>query len=437
MESRIINQPLVVFSNPGEIDIAAVTTLGVSVKEHDSPIGLFGTGLKYSIAVLLREGLEIQLRSGKAEYAFMLKEQRIRGEDFKIVHMIERTGEETWGNIQSLHFTTAYGRNWTLENVYRELWSNMRDERGRVELTSEWELPPPAEGQTEIIVKGERFAEVHNNRWDFLLNPARQCLAATPQLEIYAPGGKAVFYRGIKALELSEPALFTYNIVEKHQLTEDRTLYGGSWQLNEMIKSLILYGENEELCEALLCAPKGKHENGFYFSSLTGAGETFKRVARKLIKTKPLELNTTAGDLFAKISKLERIEYQEIEPSAEQKVILYDALRRLESWGFPYGHFGFTIKVVADAGDNIIARVNGKSECVLTLKAIDDLDLLEHALIEEFIHMRDGVFDHTAAMQNSLFREIVRLGRKSQGEAIAFQPPAPAALDPLDDEIPF
>ena len=37
---------MIVFENPGEIDVAAISTFGVSVKETDNPIGFFGTGLK-------------------------------------------------------------------------------------------------------------------------------------------------------------------------------------------------------------------------------------------------------------------------------------------------------------------------------------------------------------------------------------------------------
>jgi hypothetical protein len=47
---------IVVFENPGEIDAAAIRTFGVSVKEGENPIGFFGTGLKYAIAILLRTG---------------------------------------------------------------------------------------------------------------------------------------------------------------------------------------------------------------------------------------------------------------------------------------------------------------------------------------------------------------------------------------------
>ena len=55
---------MVVFENTGEIDILSISSFGVSVKEGDSPIGFFGTGLKYAIAVLLRHNQKITAYCG-------------------------------------------------------------------------------------------------------------------------------------------------------------------------------------------------------------------------------------------------------------------------------------------------------------------------------------------------------------------------------------
>ena len=54
----------IIFTNQGEIDIRAVTTFGVSVKNDNSAIGMFGTGLKYAIAIILRHG-ELSLSSAE------------------------------------------------------------------------------------------------------------------------------------------------------------------------------------------------------------------------------------------------------------------------------------------------------------------------------------------------------------------------------------
>ena len=52
------------FYNAGIINEISITTFGINAKNDDSAIGYFGTGLKYAIAVLLRNGHEIKIKSG-------------------------------------------------------------------------------------------------------------------------------------------------------------------------------------------------------------------------------------------------------------------------------------------------------------------------------------------------------------------------------------
>lgn len=52
---------VVQFRTPGLIPLEAFDTMGISAKVGDHPIGRFGTGLKYAVAVILREGGIIRL----------------------------------------------------------------------------------------------------------------------------------------------------------------------------------------------------------------------------------------------------------------------------------------------------------------------------------------------------------------------------------------
>jgi hypothetical protein len=64
----------------GEIDAASIRTFGVSVKEGENPIGFFGTGLKYALAILLRTGHKVTIQSGTSKHRFALKDVKIREE---------------------------------------------------------------------------------------------------------------------------------------------------------------------------------------------------------------------------------------------------------------------------------------------------------------------------------------------------------------------
>lgn len=80
------------FHNPGEIDIRGATIAGLSAKEGDNPIGFFGTGLKYSIASVLRWGGSIKIYSSQTQYSFGASELEFRGKSFSQVMLHKETG---------------------------------------------------------------------------------------------------------------------------------------------------------------------------------------------------------------------------------------------------------------------------------------------------------------------------------------------------------
>ena len=83
------NEPLVVFQNKGLLDIRCITTFGETVKEHDNPIGQFGTGLKYAIAILLRHDIEPIFHIVVDDYIFTKRIAEVRDKEFSIVKMRE------------------------------------------------------------------------------------------------------------------------------------------------------------------------------------------------------------------------------------------------------------------------------------------------------------------------------------------------------------
>lgn len=113
---------MIVFETNGEIDVAAITTFGVSVKVGDNPIGMFGTGLKYGVAVLLRTGHRVTGFIGEEPIEFSTRRQLIRGRAFEVVEL--RRGD---GQPESAGFTTDLGKTWQVWMAYRELYCNARD----------------------------------------------------------------------------------------------------------------------------------------------------------------------------------------------------------------------------------------------------------------------------------------------------------------------
>ena len=136
----------VCFQNKEEIDLRGLLTFGVSVKGKDDAIGYFGTGLKYALAVLLREGCDVSVYMGNSEITVKTQPIKIRGEEFDVVHF----------NDQEAPFTTDLGKNWELWMAYRELHANCIDEQN-------WTIGrglKPQKGYTTISVGGKAFSDL-------------------------------------------------------------------------------------------------------------------------------------------------------------------------------------------------------------------------------------------------------------------------------------
>lgn len=256
----------IVFSNSGLIDIRAISTFGASSKVGESPIGYFGTGLKYAIAIILREGGTITLYRSKKKFEFTAKRTKIRNDHFQIVNM----------NGDPLGFTTELGKNWDLSQAFRELWCNTIDEGGSVSADDTW--AEGAAGATRFVVTG--MDEIYENRHTIILErPADYRL---PGVEVHDMKSEYIFYRGIRAQKLRHPSIFTYNITSACTLTEDRTLRY-FWEPLNAVKSAIVASSDLDFVTQVLEAGDDTYERSLDFGDLQrGPGSTFLSVAHSL-----------------------------------------------------------------------------------------------------------------------------------------------------------
>ncbi len=200
-----------IFNNPGAIDIRGACIAGLSAKESKSPIGYFGTGLKYSIACILRWGGSITIYSGLEKYTFEAGQINFRNEDFQLVYM----------NGAPLGFTTEYGKNWKAWQVFRELYANARDEGGNALLSPS--VPNLVEDETTIVVSGlPDLIDLYHSRNDIILPLNQRWSYESDEMQFSSAKANGIYYRGVRVEDRA--CLFTWNCLEELQLTEDRTL---------------------------------------------------------------------------------------------------------------------------------------------------------------------------------------------------------------------
>lgn len=220
----------VCFENKGEVPINAFKLLGASSKRGDSAkIGYFGTGLKYAIAVMLREGIAFKVFSGDKEVNIGIRNTKFLDETVSVMTV---NGEKT-------SITLDAGIDWKPWYAIREIYSNTIDENGTMKLGL---TPEPKKGYTRIFVDTEAeslsniFLEWNsffsNNRDPIYRNANGTLLPKLPTVPEFT-----VFRKGIRVHESRRHSVFDYDLKDVN-INESRVAVYG-FQVHESCSELL------------------------------------------------------------------------------------------------------------------------------------------------------------------------------------------------------
>jgi hypothetical protein len=399
---------MIIFENAGEIDIRSISTFGVSVKEGDNPIGFFGTGLKYAIAVLLRTGHEVTIHSGMTVVRFAASREEVRGQEFQFVTM--QAGESTAAPIG---FTTELGKQWELWMAFRELACNCKDEHGEGRYTSD--IPVPEEGITRIIVKGQDFEAVFADAHLYIL--ADQPAFTIGTTEVRNRRGQDVFYRGVRVMQLPRPCLYTYNLNAKLELTEDRTVKN-TWEIGGRIARAVLQAQDDSFIRAVITASDETFEGSL---DLHGWGVVpsaeFLSVVGETLNDRVSKVNPTAMRVWMD-STNKTFSPHEVGLTKVQLMSLDRALDFTAKIGFEI-RGAYPIKVAESLGDGALGLAqDGIIYIAERVFHAGGTKMLASTLIEEYAHLRHGYKDLTRDLQNFLLDRLVSLGEEIAGEPL-------------------
>lgn len=391
---------MIVFRNKGTIDPRSITTFGVSSKENDSAIGYFGTGLKYAIAILLREGCGIEIRTGGQVLQFGTLEQTVRVDDFTFITM----------NGQPLAFTTELGKNWELWQAIREIWCNCLDEGGSA--SHEGDDCEAGDDETAIVITGRKAMEVWADRDQIILptEPLHSCGA----IDIHPGQSRFLYYKGVRVMELGRPSMFTYNVKDHLQLTEDRTvLHQGvaRWRVGQGVASL----SDKHVIQQIVTASEDYFEHQIDFDPTTPT-DAFCGVVRVMALQNCRTLNRSA----VKAAKFNPDELLDDKP--EMRLSAVDEARMKKAVAF-CNLLGFTvddypIRICESLGEGVLGRAANEKIYLSKTVLMQGTKMVAGTLIEEFIHLRHGLHDETRGMQNFLFDALVSAGEQITGEPL-------------------
>lgn len=390
---------MIVFQNRGEIDPRSITTFGVSSKETETAIGFFGTGLKYAIAILLREGCHITIYSGEKKLEFSARRDKIRVDEFEVVTM----------NRRRLGFTTELGKTWEMWQAFRELYCNCLDESGHA-----WETDEDVTGEaglTTIVVKGAPFKQVWDQRSDVILEG--EPLLSHADVDVHSGRCEFVYYRGVRAYKLGSPSAFTYNLKRKADLSEDRSIKY-QWDIDVAVKRVWVECDDARLVKRIVTQREG-YESGLNFESMTPK-ETFTDVVTRLAREYSDTLNRSALEA-CRIHMLDNLnDVQESTLTKLDNARLERAVKFCKDIGFPVDEY--PILTSEFLGEGVLGRAHNEKIYLSHRVFMMGTKMVAGTLIEEFLHLKHHIHDETRSMQNFLMDTIVSLGEQVTGEPL-------------------
>ena len=385
---------MIIFRNPGLIDLDAALTMGVSVKDGNSPIGYFGTGFKFAVATILRNGGSVTLWRGKDMHHFSVENATIRGEQFDLVTM----------DGKRLGFTTQLGRNWEPWMAFRELASNCRDEGGDYFFSRSAGpvCDSHADGHTTIIVDG--LDDVWPDRYSIMLES--EPVAVNDTFEIHDGASLYVFYRGVRIFKSPRPLAYTYNITETINITEDRS--AKSWfEVELKLERGIGALTDQALLRRILTCGELYQEHHLDVPAYGHPGEAFGEAARAIAMGP--ENATSANPAAVRHARASAIDAMKPGDGMTLSPVHIQMLQRAK-WMLVHGGFeidDFPVICCDTLGPNIHGLAKD-GKIFLAASAFDKgTRELAATIFEEYAHIKSGQSDCTRGFQNWFIDRIL------------------------------
>lgn len=420
------------FKNKGEVPVNAFKLLGASTKRGDnSKIGFFGTGLKYAIAVLLRESVDFKVFIGEKELKIATRTTDFAGQKIKVMTV---NGEKT-------SITIDAGINWEPWFAIREIYSNTIDEDGIMEMADEVK---GTAGYTTIYLEiSNKLGDVSKN-WKHYFAFKRDSSFADDKGNRILPKLKdnrfTVFRKGIRVYYQRRNSLFDYDIQEL-SINESRVAEH-DWQARQRCAEVLAVCEDISTIQTFVDYWKNQKDEDscieydadfwtYLFDDFSWKDKgSFSEAWYEVLKGKrivPIEQSGFYGvtrDTIAFPEKLithlhkhfgDRLNL--IGHSKERYLIVSDydnrldnSLSLLERYGFGFDRDN--IKIAKFRDEDIIGSYDQQAGLVLiSEKALAPVhkSKLTNVLFEEIAHAKSGYSDNTRAFQDYIIDIAINL----------------------------
>lgn len=401
-----------VVKSKGEIDPLAFELLGASSKRgDDTKIGHWGSGLKYSIASLLRNNVGLRIYSGKKEVKIGVESVEFRDIGFSRI-VID-------GNVTSLT-TDMGGADW--DDPFfpvREIYSNSLDEPD-----SSIYLSKVVNGESGYSLFYIEMTDAIVNMWHnfgrYFTSFRNDIICEVQSGKLYPANGKSVIYRkGIKVYEeKSRNAVFDYDI-DYLEINESRVIkdtwdiqYYGGLLISRLpdqsaIRSFIMAMQNDdELMETRFSFSRVDFSNAWkeYIKGRLFGCDNFKEFYTDYEKSVavmvPQNLLNRLVSIGASVAGEGSVSKPKVQLPMDEfrRGIVDSCIAILKSYGYV---FDYRIELYKFSDVNVIAQADVENEIVcLSLKFFGlTEDEQCTCMIEEVEHLRTNFADETRHFQ--------------------------------------
>lgn len=414
--------------NNGIIEPEALHLVGASTKRNDSTkIGQFGSGNKYALAYLLRNGYEVKVFGGKQEITIETKPQEWRGAEWNVVYI---NGEKT-------SITTEMGKDWQFWQAIREIYCNAIDEGGcRMDFVSEVD---PMDNETHFYIDTKKDVTEFVSNFDNYFATNKKVLFECSLGRILEKSGtKANIYRkGVRCFNANKTSVFDYDFNDI-DIDENR-LVKYFWEVEEKIWGLIYQCDKKDVilnvlhnsanmeymegCLSDISTINGSNVSDSFRECLTsinlaphGYAGLLKPdevhnhiiVPTKIFKSvRALIPDENVGDKF-KVN-IKGALYREIEINELYTATIKEAQYFLKECGM---EVNYGIIVAMFDCKEIMGCAMGEKIILSDVCLERGVNEVVNTIIEEYIHLKYKVLDETRAFQTAIITEFVSYLKK-------------------------
>jgi hypothetical protein len=436
----------ILIQNDGEIESNSFELIGASTKRDEAgKIGFFGSGLKYSIAYMIRKNISFRIFSGRKELKFSTSNEKLKGKDFDRITI---NGKET-------SYTTTMGPTWDADwFVLREIYCNALDE-GSCTLVKETENVSASEGKTRIYIQLTQTLAKVIAHWDAYFSDEREPkfvnkavgtsymgtgdggeYVPIQQISVYAKTEGVIYRRGIR-VSVQEKLMYDYGLSHV-TINEDRTAkYPDA--ITYVAANLIAQFSDESYVRSILrCSHDDSLPREYYALMSTQCGDEFSEKWIEFSKNTMLVVKELSGkfteeirrtkkevfyipNYFAKQMKkahesvsilgmsgsIGEHGYSEMDASPKINFLIKEVIAALKEMKYvvPYD-----IKIVDFDNDEMLGQADLKNKIILISIKTFDMGRREIAqtIMEECEHINSGKEDYSRAFQNHLLSQWLK-----------------------------